>query len=612
MPRLSAVQRFSWHFGWPIIVGLFLAVSGFTAAQARANFVAAPVLRQPTGVIRLAGRVVAVEPLEKGERVILDHLQGGGIEQMGLARIRIKLRAGYPLRPGQRIRLRASLMPPPLPIFPGGYDFTRQAWFQQLGAVGFAMGRPVILGEPPANRFYDKVVLRWARIRQDLTARIVSAIDDNAAIAGIGVVAAALVTGQRGPVAPEVLQSYRDAGLAHVLVIAGMHLSMVTGLVLLALRFVLAAIPALALRFPIHKWAAGGALAVTFAYMMISGAPVPTQRAFIMNGAILAALLLDRQPLSLRSITFAALIVLTFQPESLVGASFQLSFAAVYGLVAAYEALAPTLGGWHRAAQAPWQKFFLYAIGILLTTQVAGTATAFYNLYHFQRYALYSLLGNCLAVPIVGIWVMPSALLAVCLMPFGLDYLGWQAMGLGLAQVGKIANWVSHLPHATISVPLFPADSLVVFSFGAAWLVLWRGPWRLAGIMPMAAAILLIFLTKPPDLLIDGDVKLVALRESDGRLHLVPGRNARSMRQAWAQMAGETDGFPPPTGTADFACQSEGCRLQIEGHDHWIALDRPKWRREGTHEIWLQGDGAPPIIRSVRDWQGERPWRFPD
>jgi competence protein ComEC len=598
---LAPLLVWRWRTGWPLLAALFLILTGFSVAQYRTLSVAAPVLRVPTGIFRLSGHVVAVEPVEKGQRVTLDHLMGGPLYREKLERVRVRLRADYGLRPGQEISLRAALMPPPAPSVPGGYDFTRAAWFQQIGAVGYAVGRPQITADAPEAGW--RVAL--ARARQALTRRIVGAIDQAGYASGIGVVAAALITGQRGPVPPFILQSYRDAGLAHILVIAGMHLSMVAGLVLVVLRGLLAAIPSIALRYPIHKWTACGALLVTFGYLLISGAPVPTQRAFIMTSTLLLAVLLDRQPVSLRSISLAAMAVLLLQPEALMGPSFQLSFAAVYGLICGYEALADKLSAWRQASKGWWHLPILYVGGILLTTQIAGTATAFYSLFHFNRYAVYGLLGNALAVPLVGFWVMPAALLAFCLMPFGLDGWGWRLMGAGLEQVTRIAVWVSHLPGATVNLPAMPGSALVLFSLGAAWLLLWRTRWRLFGLSGMAAALAVILLQAKPDLLIDPTGRLVALKQADGRLHLAPGRGANSLRQSWAQMAGEGERLPEPAVGNGAACSGQDCRLLRDGNERVITLPATGG---GTREIWLT-EGEPPRIVSVADWQGDRPWR---
>jgi competence protein ComEC len=273
-------------------------------------------------------------------------------------------------------------------------------------------------------------------------------------------------------------------------------------------------------------------------------------------------------------------------------------------LICGYEALGPRLAAWRQSAKAWWQMPILYVGGILITTQIAGTATAFYSLFHFNRYAVYGLLGNALAVPLVGFWVMPAALLAFCLMPFGLDDWGWRLMGAGLEQVTRIAVWVSHLPGATVNLPSMPGLALVLFSAGAAWLLLWRTRWRLYGLSGMAAALAVILLQAKPDLLIDSSGRLVAFREADGRLHMAAGRGANSLRQAWAQMAGEGDRLPEPA-EASAACSESGCLIREGGAERWVTLPATAG---GTRAVWLRSGAAPRIV-SVADWQGDRPWR---
>jgi len=630
--------------GWMAALVCGLMAFGFTLAVERSHDVAAPILTRPTGMITFQARIHEVEPLEHGVRVVLDRLQLPPLRQKEpppeAVRVRMP-RNVTGLRPGQMISLRASLLPPPMPAAPGAYDFSRVAWFKGLGAVGYAVEPPQILGEDAEDDWREGLRLWLANRRHDLTERIVGAIDGAGIEAGVGATAAALITAERGPVPPELLQAYRDAGLAHILVIAGMHMSMVAGLVFVAVRGLLAAIPPIALRYPIKKWTAAAALAVTFCYLVISGAPVPTQRAFIMNAIVLIAVLLDREAISLRSITWAALAVLIMEPDALIGASFQMSFAAVYGLISGYEAVSPKMAQWRQSTSRNWRTWlFFHLAGILLTTQIAGTSTALYTVFHFNRYATYSLLGNAAAVPLVGLWVMPSALLAFLLMPFGLDGWGWQLMGWGIVAVNRIAVGVSSLPGATLNLPSMPVSALIVFTLGGFWLLLWKGRWRLWGLPVMAVALLIQLFHQPPDLMVDATGKVAALRTADGDLAINQKRGGRSLRQSWIKQAGQGadaalwEDLPDnPT-----RCDDLGCVLRTKGHvvslvrrpealaDDCLAADLvfvavpvriycPSAKRlvdlldlrsQGTHQVWL-GSGSVRLLTSA-GWQGDRPW----
>lgn len=627
--------------GWAAAVAMGTAALGFTLAVERSASVAAPVLDSPTGIVEVEGRIVDIEPLEHGiHRFILDRLVLPPLDGPTPTRIRVRMTADE-LHPGQRIALRAALLPPPSPAAPGAYDFSRQAWFLGIGGVGYAIGQPRLVDAAEDDGSVERLRLRLANLRHALSLRITAAIESGGLDAGVGAVAAALITAERGPVSPDVLQAYRDAGLAHILVIAGMHMSMVAGLVFVALRGGLAAIPAIALRYPIKKWTAAGALLVTFGYLVISGGPIPTQRAFMMNAIMLLAVLIDREAISLRSITWAALVILALRPESLVGASFQMSFAAVYGLIAGYEVLGPRLARWRQTRHGRWAVPVFYVLGILLTTQIAGTATAFYTIFHFNRYAIYSLLGNFLAVPIVGFWVMPSALLAFCLMPFGLDGWGWQAMGWGIVGVSRIAGWVSTLPGATLDLPSIPVSALVLFTVGGLWLCLWKTRWRLWGLAGMAAALLIYGLHRPPDLLVDPTGQLVAGRAADGSLTVSQLRAAKAVREAWTKQAGQGAEALLWGDAADdrLRCDGLGCVYRTDRHMVSIArhpqaleddcriadvvfvavpvahspcpsarlfIDGRALAHQGTYALWL--DGTQVRLQTVSAWQGRRPW----
>jgi len=167
-----------------------------------------------------------------------------------------------------------------------------------------------------------------------------------------------------------------------MLVIAGLHMGMVAGLAFVALRAFLALVPALSLRYPTKKWAAAFALLVTFAYMLLSGATVSSRRSFVMTGLVMLAVLLDRLQLSARGLAYAATAILLLTPMSVTGPSFQMSFAAVGGLIAFYETYRARLSRWHREA-GPAGRVALYALGVSLTTVICTLATAPYTIFHF-------------------------------------------------------------------------------------------------------------------------------------------------------------------------------------------------------------------------------------
>src|SRR5215470_4989836 len=297
---------------------------GFSAARIETWAVAAPVLERPTGRVIVEGRVVDAEPLPAGRRIVLEPRRIGALPQDMLpARVRITLRdrEGVAI-PGEGVAMRALLYPPAGPAMPGAYDFQRRAYFDRLGAVGYAQGSLHPLeGEPPATW------RSWlAALRADMSERIMAALPGRT-----GGIAAAIITGETHAIPEADAQAFRDAGLAHILVIAGLHMGLVAGLAFFAVRTGLALVPWVALRFNTKKGAAVAALLVTFGYMLLSGATVSSRRSFIMTTLVLLAILLDRMSVSARALAWAALAIMLANPYAVTTATFQMSFAAVAG-----------------------------------------------------------------------------------------------------------------------------------------------------------------------------------------------------------------------------------------------------------------------------------------
>ena len=324
---IAARRRLLWFL---VAVAVFGASIGFTAAQLRGALVAAPVLAKEMRAAKVSGRVVANEIRVAGQRLVLDHVRINGLDPAATPdRIRITLGGdrGRRALPGEWLSLRATLSPPSGPAAPGAFDFARLAYFKRLGGIGFSYGGAHFI-DPPEDVDSGGWKIALGRFRQAVTERIRAGLDGEA-----GAVAAALLTGERGAISKDTLTAIRDAGLAHLLAISGLHMGLFAGIVFFATRALLALWEPVALRHGIKKWAALAALVGMTFYLFLSGATIPTQRAFMMGALVIAAVMLDRTVISLRSVALAAVAVLLVQPESLLGPSFQMSFAAVVGLV---------------------------------------------------------------------------------------------------------------------------------------------------------------------------------------------------------------------------------------------------------------------------------------
>ena len=621
-----------------LMVAMAAAALGFTTVQWRTQRVAAPIIERRLGPVAVEARVVAVEIRAGGRRLLLERPR---IDTLDAARtpaqIRLTVRQGAEdLRAGDQVALRGVLLPPPAPAAPGAYDFQRQAWFDRLGGVGFVVG--------DVRRLQSETPPSWEQrlngARQAMVERTLAALPGAA-----GAIAAALLTGEQGAIPPAAMEAMRDSGLAHLLSISGLHIGLVASIVFFAIRGGLALVPFVALRWPIKKWAAVAAFgAITF-YMLFATPTAPTQRSWLMTGVVLFAILIDRTAITMRLVAWAAAVVLALKPESLLGPSFQMSFAAVVALIAVWEAtrerFALAKGGAGMVRRA-----WLGLVSVSLTTLVAGFASAPYALYHFNRFAAFGVVANLIAVPITGLWVMPWAILAFLFYLFGLESYALVPMGWGVDAILAVAQTVARWDGAAALFPAMPAWGLATITVGGLWLCLWRTRWRLAGVPLILLGVASIATQRTPDVLVSGDARLVAVRGADWQLQLSTTRTGRMTRETWLRRAGQEDGPAwPSSGTSEdgrLSCDGAGCLYKAAGHivaivrepsalaedcrvasvvvalipvrrscpSAQVVIDRFALWRGGGHAVWLAENGRA-RVETVREARGERPWVAP-
>ncbi|MCK6454657.1 MAG: ComEC family competence protein [Alphaproteobacteria bacterium] len=621
---------------------------GFAAAQLRTASVATPLLAERLGPVEVAGRILDRELLADGaKRVVLGELSIAGLAQAETprrVRLRLNARHGEEAALGRRIAVRALLQPVSPPVAPGAYDFQRHAFFQGIGATGFSIALARSLRDD-APRWSFWIALE--RLREDVGQRIRAGIGDPVA----GPLASALLIGDRAGIPEDVQEAMRDAGLAHLIAISGLNFALVAGILFFVVRGALCLVEPVALNYPIKKWAAVAAFAGSAFYFLLAGPTPPTERAFLMIGIVLLGVLVDREAISMRLVAWAATAILLVLPEVLMGASFQMSFAAVLGLVAAYEALRDRLAAL-REGVGPLGRVGLYVAAVLLTTLIGSAATGIYAAYHFNRFPLYGLVANLVAVPITAHWIMPLGMLALLLMPFGLEHWALVPMGWGAASVIATAETVAAWPGAVALLPAMPLWGLLAASAGLIWLCLWRGAWRVLGLAPVLLGLMSMALARGPDILVAGDARLMAVRGADG-LVLLSGKGAsRITIETWLRRAGQSrveqarSGRGPDPASASFEsaeasldCDALACVYRRQDRvaalvrdqaavaeecvraDVVVSLvpirrgcrapaavvDRFALWRNGAHAIWLERDAAP-LIEHVAAGRGERPW----
>ncbi len=540
-----------------VAVALAMIAAGATVMTLRTAVVAAPVLpREVTAEV--TGWVAKREASARGGarvRVAVSSIEGIPPEGTPDA-VRITIRAGADdIRVGDAIAVLARLRPPSGPLVPGGHDFGRVDYYAGIGAVGFAYGaaRPAAIGPPP---FRVALVRPLADLRETIRRRVVAVLPGDR-----GEIAAALIMGDQRGISEKTQEEMRASGLTHVLSISGLHMALVAGSAFWLIRAILALSPGLSLIYPIKKWAAAGALGVATFYLAISGLGVATERSYIMLAVMLTAVMLGRRAITVRNVAIAALIVLLYSPESLLSASFQMSFAATLALVAGFEALSSRAADRRielSASHGPANRLWRWAVGLVTASLLAGFATVPFAIYHFQRAAPLSLVANVVAMPVIDLVVMPMALFSVILMPLGLEALPLAPMGWGIEWMMHVARHVAAWSTGWDTVRATPLASLMFVVAGFLWLALWRERWRLLGIVPMVLALPIAAAATMPDILINGSGTTVAVRSNGGRYSIVNPKADRFAAEYWLRADADPRSLDDDV-SAGVTCDEDGC-----------------------------------------------------
>jgi len=209
----------------------------------------------------------------------------------------------------------------------------------------------------------------------------------------------------------------------------------------------------------------------------------------------------------LRLVAFSAFIVLIFNPESLLSASFHMSFAAVTCLVYFYDV---TRMFWSRlySNSGMLMRVMFYFVSVCITTLIASLATMPFALYHFGQVSFIGSLSNLVAVPVLAFIVMPFGLISVVLMPLGLERLPLTIMGTGIDVILDLARWGADLPHAVIRSHALPFTGFVSIVCGLLFMILWKGTLKHVGLFGVAVGLFFCAAYKPADILVASSHKL--------------------------------------------------------------------------------------------------------
>ena len=520
----------------------------------------------------------------ESQRVVLHDIKPVNAERdLPIRMARIVAPAEPTLQPGDTISGKMRFAPVPGPILPGAYDGQFHSYFAGIGAYGAITSDFALVAPADGLDAYRAV----ERTRTAIGTRIDAVLDGSSAAIG-----RAMVMGDQSAITDEIRELMAVSGLAHIYSISGLHLSIVAGGMFWLVRLGLAALPITGERIPTKKIAACCGLAAAIGYMLLAGgvANVPALRSALMLALIFGAVLAGRRAMTMRNVAIAALLIIIIDPSSVFRPSFQLSFAAVIGLIGIYELprkTRETTGGRvRRIISTVWMT--------ALTSFIAGTATLLFSAYHFQQTAPLGVLGNVLVLPVVSLIIMPFALLSVVFMPFGLEGAFLAVMGWGIDRLVDGAALVAHWSEGLTGNPLLTSTSLVIGFISLAWFCFVGNWWRLLGPAIAVPLILIFGLDQRPDLIIADTTQAIAFREGHS-MSLITGKTGSFAVDVWSQHYQQAIAAHSP----GVQCDSLGCIARTEQYSIAVVKNAAAFAEDcGQHDLVIARIPAPAVCRN--------------
>jgi competence protein ComEC len=524
---------------------------GFFIIAVKSTFLSAPPIDN-IWIGKVHGRVLSVEEQTARQtvRIVLETANQTEVPQ----KIRVNLpseKFRAEIQPGAIVGARVRLMPPPGPALPGGYDFSRYAWFQGLGATGSVLGDVELITPSEGNRAF------WQKWRQQIATHIERQMPN-----GSGPIGAAFLVGSRGGISEADNEALRNSGMAHLLSVSGLHVTAVVGGTFFVVSRFLALFPWLALRFRVPLMAAAAAALISIGYTLLTGAEVPTIRACVAALLVLVALTIGREAISLRLLAFGATIVLMLWPEALAGPSFQLSFSAVATIIILHES--PLVRRWTIGQdEGVIKRSGRFLLSLLLTGIAIELVLAPIALFHFHKSGLYGALANIVAIPLTTFFIMPLQIFALLADNLGIGAPFWWLAGQGILLIRSLAYWVSAFPGAVLSVPTIPVWAFGSIIFGIVWAAIIQGRSGFLGVVAIGAGLVAMFFAPRPDMLLTGDGRhLAVIGQGDDLILLRAGAGdyALSMLSENAGLTGEPVSMERMPGAS---CSADICTFAI-------------------------------------------------
>lgn len=529
---------------------LLVALSiGFAAPQIKATLAGTSMLAEEI-TLPLTGKINAITTSSSGRKTIfLSDLSTSYRLREPLPRIArltvLNSTTDLDFSIGDRIRLFTRLTPVPKPVLPHSYDSQIQSYFKGIGAFGLVFGEVNLVQAAPTRTFKAKL----ATLRTVITASIHQALPGDS-----GAVATAMLVGDQSGISSDIRKKMQVSGLAHILAISGLHMSLVAGGVYVVLRALFATSHALTLRLNTRMLAALLAIPTAFAYLAISGAGIATLRSTIMATIVFIAILAGRRALTMRNVAIAAILVLILYPQSILSAGFQLSFAAVIGLVGVYEMYRQKTNQENGRGDSPTRKrpakIIRYSFGLLLSSLTAGLATSIFAAYHFNQLSPLGIFANLLGMPLVAFLIMPAGIAAFLTMPFGFADLPLKLMGWSIDRLLDIATFFAAKTAQFAYIAPLDQTIFLITTLALVWFAFFQSRLRWLAPIIAFAAIPILGKAPMPDLIISDRGTSAAIMGDNG-LQMIASRRKSFPLNRWSETYNTDLNKAPTLGKCD-------------------------------------------------------------
>ena len=369
------------------------------------------------------------------------------------AKIRIIMDDSAPniIEAGARYSGRVQLFPLNSALFPDWPNYGRKSWREGLVATGYSISGKI---EEATEQHPSHIM----RIRNYIHGKIYEELTPHAAT-----IASALLIGRKNYEHQIVFDHFRQAGLAHLLAISGLHMALFCVSLYGVLRLVMSVFVRFSQSWPAHKIAAVIAILAGFFYLLLAGHPISAIRAFFMTAMMFSAVLLDRRTVTLRHLNYITLLILIVMPSALHQPAFQLSFAATYGIVMFHDVMSQK----RILAHQPVLRQFYYMVA---TSSIAILATLLITSYHFGVVSVWGVVANIVAIPYTAIVVMPVGIVFLLSLIGGVEWLIAPLFEVALQALLQFAGHIADWPYAELFIKMPPAYYLplsVFLAFGA-------------------------------------------------------------------------------------------------------------------------------------------------